>query len=1337
MIQTVRSWSMTLLVFFVFLGFQSSWGQTTIAIQDFDETTPTWNYSSSPAPYNVSGDIWDIVSSNNNTTTGTSGDFWGIRDLNNSNGGGGFYHELTFDDIDIAAYSDVVITFRYYTVGFDSADEINYKLAYDGGAFGSLINLTKNTSGNWTTVTINVPSGSTSARIQLRATQDGGSDYAGFDDIKIEGTAANLAPTASSVSIAGIPNTTQTLTGSYTYVDNDDAQDVPATTFQWYTATDDTGTGQTPISGATSLTYTLQASDAGQYIAFGVTPAAQGGPSPGVEVLSTYFGPISVAGTPSLTVTEVLSEDNLDGYVAVLTLVNDTFIDATLNVANFTLNNAPSGLTIDEVVYDDANNALLSLLFSGDIDTDIVDFSITIAGAELTGAAPLTSNDLVITALVESLSATGTLDFGSVEIGNTTASQTFSLSGTDLQAGIITLAALSGFEYSIDDISFDTTLDIVHTGGNLAATDIYVRFAPDEVGSFDGSISISGVGASTITQAVTGSGSLGTPTATAATLIGGSSFTANWDAVAGATSYGIDVYEGSSFTLFSENFNNFDGTGFTSSPSSGQLDSDVWKVTGMSDGNIDFGDSSTSGDYARGNSTGNITSGGIHSFTVSIDNNSLGIQPGGSDWTPGTIVLKLDNTTGQTLTSLNVSYKIYVNNDQGRSSSFNFSHSPDDIDFTDELSLDYTSPAGSDTNGWFSIDRSINLTGLSIPDNGSYYLRWSGDDVAGSGSRDEIALDDLVVTSNNQNYIFQDENVGAVTSYEVTGLESDTEYFYVVRAILGANTSANSNEISATTLGPIVWSLGVWSNGTGPTIADNALIEDDFATSGDLEANTLTISATGSFTISGGDTVTLDGALINNATAADFVVGNNANLIQNTNVANTGDITVTRISAPILRLDVTMWSSPVSGQIIKELSPGTLNNRFLEYDSAGSTYVAIADPTTTTMVAGKGYGVRAPNNWSATSASAFTGTFIGTPNNGDYSMSVSGAGSRFYLVGNPYPSSLNLIDFYDGGNNHIGSTIYLYEHTIRMTGTGDNFATYNAAGGGFVSADRDLTDNPDTIGEQDFQGDVKPGQGFFVEAATGAGTINFTNAMRSGAVNNVFFRVNNQTTSQNNSDTFKLKLTSPTSVVSEISLGFYEGASSDEDAFDSRTFATSPLFYSNQNNAKFAIQGKSWPIDNNEVFSLGFKANTAGEYTIDLNNITGAFVDSQLIFIHDQLTNTYHNLSESSYTFISEEGTFDNRLVVVFTSILSNENPINTVSQAWVYEQNNQLMVSVTENSTIKEIVVFDLQGRKLYEANEIQSNQQVLSAVTKNNSVLILQITTQDGAEHIVKTVY
>lgn len=192
-------------------------------------------------------------------------------------------------------------------------------------------------------------------------------------------------------------------------------------------------------------------------------------------------------------------------------------------------------------------------------------------------------------------------------------------------------------------------------------------------------------------------------------------------------------------------FTGFTAAGFAPAPAAGQLDSDEWAVSGLSEGDLLFGGTGTTGDYARGTSIGGVGTGGVYAFDIG-GNTALGVQPGGTDWTPGTFDLAVQNATGATLTSVGVSYTAYYLNDQARGNSFNFSYSTDGQNYTPVPALDLTSPELADGSpAWVPNFQSTTILGISVPDMGIFYLRWSGDDATGSGSRDEFALDDIVL----------------------------------------------------------------------------------------------------------------------------------------------------------------------------------------------------------------------------------------------------------------------------------------------------------------------------------------------------------------------------------------------------------------------------------------------------------------------------------------------------------------------------------------------------------------------------------------------------------------
>src|SRR5207342_1146075 len=117
--------------------------------------------------------------------------------------------------------------------------------------------------------------------------------------IAVPATAPTAAPT-----ITGTLKTNEVLTGVVNYDDaEDDAQGTHL--YQWYTATDAAGTNRTPITGATSDTYTLTGAEQGKYIVFEVTPVSVNVPTTGiayraVSALVPGNAPY-VDGTPTLT----------------------------------------------------------------------------------------------------------------------------------------------------------------------------------------------------------------------------------------------------------------------------------------------------------------------------------------------------------------------------------------------------------------------------------------------------------------------------------------------------------------------------------------------------------------------------------------------------------------------------------------------------------------------------------------------------------------------------------------------------------------------------------------------------------------------------------------------------------------------------------------------------------------------------------------------------------------------------------------------------------------------------------------------------------------------------
>ena len=157
-----------------------------IASQDFDASIG-WTYAENPTFYNVSDDIWDIVGSLPNIDDFT-GNFLGCRDLDNPNGGGPFPHVIEFDNVNVSAGVNVKVAFDYDVHEFDNGDLVEYEIFHDdvGQGVVILVDVAGDTSVNGTEI-INIPSLVTQVRLTLSITQDGGGDYAGFDNFMVYG----------------------------------------------------------------------------------------------------------------------------------------------------------------------------------------------------------------------------------------------------------------------------------------------------------------------------------------------------------------------------------------------------------------------------------------------------------------------------------------------------------------------------------------------------------------------------------------------------------------------------------------------------------------------------------------------------------------------------------------------------------------------------------------------------------------------------------------------------------------------------------------------------------------------------------------------------------------------------------------------------------------------------------------------------------------------------------------------------------------------------------------------------------------------------------------------
>jgi hypothetical protein len=571
------------------------------------------------------------------------------------------------------------------------------------------------------------------------------------------------------------------------------------------------------------------------------------------------------------------------------------------------------------------------------------------------------------------------------------------------------------------------------------------------------------------------------------------------------------------------------------------------------------------------------------------------------------------------------------------------------------------------------------------------------------------------------------------TTVTLTGAQigsiATTTYF---RAVVqnGSCLEVYSTPI-AVTIKSTTWNGTAWSNGN-PDSGTAVVFAGNYTAAADFNACSITVNS-GAVVIPPGFDVNLNGALAVNG--GSFTLENNANLIQSTGVANTGNIVVKRNSSAIRRQDYTLWSSPVAGQNLLAFSPLTVvtpTSRFYQYNPSTNVYNSITSPGSVNFNDAQGYLIRVANNhpnfpW------IWNGQFTGVAHNGNYNYNMfnGGVGFRFNLVGNPYPSPVSMSAFASANSAQITQTLYFWRETNSNT-SNNAYCSWSPAGGPngtFVSNNQEAVVDP--------QGVIQTGQGFFVEAGAAGSQVNFTNAMRLGNNTGQFFRPATAAQSPADAQNHRiwLNVTNATGAFCQTAFGYMENATDDYDmGIEGRYINDGDTeFYSIVGSEKLVIQGRALPFMASDIVPMGFKATTAGTYSIAIDHLDGLFGAGQEIYIKDNLTGTQQLINDGPYTFTTDAGEFTSRFEVLYQDALGTVNPAldNTVSII----KNSGAFTINSGNQAMDNVLVFDIRGRLLVELKDVNATHTSFT-VNGANQVLIVKIKSVDGQQATRKVI-
>lgn len=551
-------------------------------------------------------------------------------------------------------------------------------------------------------------------------------------------------------------------------------------------------------------------------------------------------------------------------------------------------------------------------------------------------------------------------------------------------------------------------------------------------------------------------------------------------------------------------------------------------------------------------------------------------------------------------------------------------------------------------------------------------------------------------------------NSTTLSGSTIGNLTTTTYFRAVVQKIGCVDNTAYSSQCTIT-IASTTWDGSSWSNGDA-TVFKSVIFTGNFTTTENLLACTMQVTNNAQITVLSGHSVILNGAL-HVETGASFKLKNGANLIQSTNDQNVGVITVEKTTAPLIRLDYVLWSSSVENQMLLAFSPLTLTNRFYSYSPTLDQFVPVPFPATSPFLAGSARLIRMPFNH-PTAPQAWNGSFIGKPNNGTVSLTVSP--NTYNAIGNPYPSGINADSFMQ--QNNITEALYFWRKTNNNTSS--SYAVYTTAGGTSNSSGDPLNLVPGSI--------IPVGQGFIAKSTSNQ--FIFNNSMRLAAVNVPLLRT------LDDKSRIWLDITTTNGFFGQLLVAYMPNATLGVDnAIDGRFFNDSPTALTSMiNNEQFSIQGRP-SFEATDVVALGFKSELVTTYTISINHLDGIFLTNQTIFLRDNLLGILHNIKVGAYTFTSQAGVYNSRFELVYQNVLNaNQFSFNS-DQVVIYKQNSNLIIN-SGQTVMENVKVYDVLGRLLTENTAIDSSSTQIK-LNEANQVLIVKITS-DKKEVVTKKV-
>jgi hypothetical protein len=571
----------------------------------------------------------------------------------------------------------------------------------------------------------------------------------------------------------------------------------------------------------------------------------------------------------------------------------------------------------------------------------------------------------------------------------------------------------------------------------------------------------------------------------------------------------------------------------------------------------------------------------------------------------------------------------------------------------------------------------------------------------------------------------------------------------------------------------VIYDGATWFNGSGsgniPNLSDSCkdlyILSNPRVDFGNFHVRSINMLGNSTLRVNNDEVAIVENGIFID-TNARIILRNRSQLLQNHTGANlnSGDgILKVRQQGTANRFNYNFWSSPVNrsgdwqlqylennnGPILFSSfsegnpsagdNPLTLSGRWLyTYNGARNDYNAWNYVGASgSILPGEGYTMKG----SGIGTGSYTYFFEGIPNSGDISIPVTANGS--VLIGNPYPSALDMDQFLSDNAANTTATAYFYEqfdtnnsHLLNEYEGG--YATRNMMMGTPATADTSgLTSGIGTASKPAPNQFTAVAQGFFMDTTTGADII-FNNAQRdfvleSDANGSVFYRSASGNANPTYGGDTRTKLTlsfsKPNAYVKYLGLGYDTratvGVDNGFDAIDKNEEPDGMRWYLEQND--YIIQALP-QFDVNDILPLNFNIRNAGNYTIDIESMVNTPASFE-VYLHDQLNDVEYKLHDGPVTIaLPIMNKVTDRFSIRFqtSSTLTVDTVLlENISLQYLNRESSLEIINPT-SLNVQDARVFHINGQMLYSIENPKSRE----LLRLNSGIYIVQLTMDNGLQ-------